>query len=118
MTAGLAERAAKQPERGEQVRYDGKRWERMVKITLTPDIERALLEQARKRGTTVERLALESLHEQFVAETGGVAASATLADFLGGHLGVLHSSGEGPDTKTDGGTFAGALLEKRRLGRL
>ncbi len=35
-------------------------------ITLTSEIENALMEQARKQGTMPERLALDSLHERFV----------------------------------------------------
>ena len=64
-------------------------------IVLTPDIERRLAEQARRLGTTPEQLALASLRERFgptavhdvPAETPG-----TLADFLQGHIGILHSS--------------------------
>ena len=34
-------------------------------ITLTPDIEHALVDKAKKQGTTPEQLALESLRERF-----------------------------------------------------
>ena len=35
-------------------------------ITLTPDLEKAIAEQARQQGTTVESLALQALREQFL----------------------------------------------------
>ena len=63
-------------------------------IALTPDIERALTEAASKRWTTPELLALEVLRERFVprpAQEREAAHGATLADFLRGSIGVLHS---------------------------
>jgi|FLYL01.1.fsa_nt_gi hypothetical protein len=93
-----------------------------MKITLTPEIERALLERARRQGTTVERLALDSLREQFVTSSPSTSTTDTLADFLKDHLGVLHSSESTPDgarwSEADGSAFAKGLLEKRRQGRL
>ena len=38
-------------------------------ITLTPEIENALVEQARNRGTTPERLVLDALREKLVPVT-------------------------------------------------
>ena len=56
-----------------------------MKITLTPDIEKALSEQASRRGMTPEGLALNILREQFVY-SGPTEMPAskeeTLADFL------------------------------------
>lgn len=63
-------------------------------IHLTPDIEEALAEEARKLGTTPEQLALDSLRERFVpsdADTAPTEEKDTLADFLRGHIGVLDS---------------------------
>ena len=60
-----------------------------MKITLTPDIEKALSEQASRRGMTPESLALDTLRERFV-NSGITEAPAgegeTLADFLADHL--------------------------------
>ena len=39
-------------------------------ITLTPDIEQALADQAHKLGTTPEQLALDSLRERFAPGVG------------------------------------------------
>src|SRR2546425_9511715 len=70
-----------------------------MEITLPPDIEQILAEEARQRGTTAELLALESLRQRFVPQSGQGAPAdghGTLADFLSAHIGVLHSSEEIP----------------------
>ncbi len=64
-------------------------------IVLTPDIERRLAEQARKLETTPEQLTLAGLRERFgPAATHDIPGETpgTLADFLQGHIGILHSS--------------------------
>ena len=38
-----------------------------MKITLTPDMERTLIEQARKLGITPERLVVDSLKERLAS---------------------------------------------------
>ncbi len=94
-------------------------------IALTPDIESALAEEARRQGTTPEQLALDYLRERFVpgATTQSTATTlGTLADFLAGHIGVLASeervSGGGRMSEDAGKRFAAGLVEKRRQGRL
>lgn len=93
-----------------------------MNIPLTPDIERALAEQARRLGTTPERLVIDSLREQFVTtaahtptETGG-----TLADLLQEHIGVLRSSDHVPGgarmSESSGQKFAAGLAEQHRRG--
>ncbi len=96
-----------------------------MEITLTPDIEQALLVQAKQRGTTPEELALETLRQQFVLLTQSetpVETAATLADFLGGFIGVLHSEeyvhGGARMSKATSKTFGEALLRKREQGHL
>ena len=98
--------------------------ERMT-ITLTPDIEHALVDQARKQRTTPEQLALESLRERFVApvEEGAPTDGAeTLADYLADHIGVIHSSEHVPGgarmSEDTGKKFAEGMVEKRRRGKL
>ena len=93
-------------------------------ITLSSDIQRALDEEARKRGVTPEQLALESLRERFVAAKTSAGPSQepeTLAQFLAGHLGVLHSSEHVPGgarmSLASGRKFAmGLLSQQRRQG--
>ena len=92
-------------------------------ITLTPDIEEALAEQARKLGTTPEQLALDSLRHHFVpaADAGRTEGEGTLADFLRGHIGVLHSSEHVPGgarmAEDTGKKFRAVLVRERQKGR-
>lgn len=70
-----------------------------MEITLTPDIEKALAEQARRQGATPEMLALDVFRERFVSSGApemGMNEEATLADFLAGHIGVIASSEKVP----------------------
>ena len=85
-------------------------------ITLTSDIEQALAAEACKLGLTPEQLALDSLRERFLSpesEMSPVGEQATLADFLRGHLGVLHSSEHVPGgarlSEDSGRKFAAGL---------
>jgi hypothetical protein len=96
-----------------------------MEVHLTPDIERALLEEARRQGTTPEELALEGLRRQFVhpePSEDSVTASGTLADFLATFIGVLHSSEYVPGgvrlSESTSEAFTKALIEKRRQGHL
>ena len=90
-----------------------------MNITLTPDMERALTEQARKLGTTPEQLIIDSLREQLATTTDTPAdADGSLADLLQDHIGVLHSSehvrGGARMSEGTGRTFAAGLAEQRR----
>jgi hypothetical protein len=93
-------------------------------IQLTPDIEEALAEEARNLGTTPEQLALDSLRERFVgreAPPSPAREPETLADFLCGHLGVLHSSehvsGGARMSEASGKKFTAGLLAQRQQQR-
>jgi hypothetical protein len=90
-------------------------------LALTPDIEQALVEQAHKLGTTPEQLAMDSLRERFVSSEPPEAPAEgqpTLAAFLSGHLGVLHSSEYTPGgarmSEKSGRKFAAGLLAQHR----
>jgi hypothetical protein len=94
-------------------------------ITLPPEIERVLVEQARKQGTTPELLALDSLRERFMPSPlpeGTTGDEGTLADFLGAHIGILHSSEHIPGgarmSEDSGKKFAAGMVKKRQRGRL
>jgi hypothetical protein len=93
-------------------------------IKLTPDIERALAEAALNLGKTPEQLALDSLRERFVgreAPPSPAREPETLADFLCGHLGVLHSSEHVPGgarmSEASGKKFTAGLLAQRQQQR-
>ena len=89
-------------------------------ITLPPDIEQVLVEHARKQGTTPELLALDSLRERFIPSSSSDSSAeseGTLADFLGKHIGVLHSSKHipgGAHMSEDTGKKFAAGIKKRQ----
>ncbi len=89
-------------------------------IPLTPDIECALAEQARRLGTTPERLVIDSLREQFVTTMTPTHTETddTLADFLHEHIGVLHSGDYIPGgarmSEDTGQRFVAELMEQHR----
>jgi hypothetical protein len=94
-----------------------------LKLQLTPDLETALAEQARRKGTTLELLALESLRDRFVIpEPTATVPDQTLADFLSDHLGVLASSEQVPGgarmSEATGRKFAAGLVRKRQQNKL
>jgi hypothetical protein len=95
-----------------------------MEIVVPPEIEQVLVEEARKRGTTPELLALDSLRERFIPLPAEEMPDGytTLADFLKRHIGVLHSSERVPGgarlSEATGRQFSAGLLEKRRQGRL
>ena len=92
-------------------------------ITLTPDIEQAVAAEARKLGLTPEQLALDSLRERFLPpeSVSPAGEQATLADFLRGHLGVLHSSEHVPGgarlSEDSGRKFTAGLIAQRQQKR-
>jgi hypothetical protein len=93
-------------------------------ITLTPDIEQALTAEAHKQGRTPEQVALDSLRERFLSPESPPSPAeqpATLADFLQGHLGVLHSSEHVPGgarlSEESGQKFAAGLAAQRQQHR-
>ncbi len=96
-----------------------------MEITLTPEIEAALAEQARQQGVSPEELALESLRRQFVVPgqtTHEPTLQGTLAEFLAGSVGVLRSSEHMPGgarmSEAKSRAFTEGLLKKRNQGRL
>jgi hypothetical protein len=93
-----------------------------VQLTLTPEIENALEEQARQQGTTPEHLALEALREKFVTPITKQSIEGTLADFLADFAGVLdsneHVSGGAQMSEESGKKYAQGMVEKRAKGHL
>jgi hypothetical protein len=95
-----------------------------MNITLTPELERALIEEARRLGTTPEKLAIESLQERFGVpppEEAVEAPDQTLADLLAGFIGVLDSGeivpGGARMSEDTGKKFAAILAVKRKQRR-
>lgn len=96
----------------------------MLSITLPPELEHALLEQARAQGTTPELLALDSLRERFTnaAISEPTPYHQTMADYWADFIGCLHSSDfvpGGAQMSTDSGRkFAQGMADKREQGKL
>ena len=65
-------------------------------IRLTPDIETVLEQQAKRQGTTPERLVLDTLGSVFLQPSSPkhAAGQATLFDFLSGYIGTIEGTGK------------------------
>ena len=96
-----------------------------MRIDLTPDLERLLVEEARREGTTPERLALTFLRERLLASDIDAAeawSGETMAEFLAPFIGVVDSSEHMPGgsrlSEETGRRFTEGLLKRREEGRL
>jgi hypothetical protein len=92
-------------------------------ITLTTEIEKGLLEQAQKMGTSPEALAIETLRRKFASASGEQStAQGNLIDFLGDFVGCISSDEHVPHgariSKDAGRQFVEGLIEKRSRGHL
>ena len=96
----------------------------MTTITLPPEIEKPVAQQARRQGTTTELLALDVLRRSFpaAAESSEVKPGTSLFDLLKDHIGLIHSSEHvpgGAQMATDSSKkFAEGMARKRREGNL
>jgi hypothetical protein len=94
-----------------------------MSIELTPDLESALADAARRQGTTPDLLAEAYLRERLDPrrhESSGKEPK-TLAEFLDGYVGVLgrEDDADGNNLAEDTGRrFAEALSRSRAEGRL
>jgi hypothetical protein len=88
-------------------------------IRLTPDIETALEQQAKRRGTTPEQLALEALGSMFLPPPPSESSSekATLFDLLSGYIGTVEGTGE-TLSENCGQRFSEELVAKHERGHL
>lgn len=93
-----------------------------MKISLTPDIESALAENAKSQGLTPEKVVLNVLQEWLMSwlKTNTTAdGKGTLADYLEDHIGVLSSSeyvpGSARMSEDCGKKFSSGLVKKRQL---
>ena len=91
----------------------------MTTIILPPEVEGPLAEEARKRGTTPELLAVDCLRKFFtsppIAETPD--ENETLFNFLSGYIGTVSGTTE-TLSEDCGQRFAQGLVEKQQRGRL
>jgi hypothetical protein len=91
----------------------------MTTITLPPEVEVPLAEEARRRGITPELLAVESLRQLFAPPpaTGAPGGEKTLFDFLAGYIGTVNGTTEAL-SENCGQRFAEGLAEKQQRGHL
>jgi hypothetical protein len=85
----------------------------MTSITLPPDLEGRLTEEASRRGTTAELLALEGLRRLFPPNAAPAGSSGTLFDFLAGYVGTVTGTVE-PLSEDCGRRFAEGLAQARQ----
>ena len=91
----------------------------MTTITLPPEVEGPLTEEARRKGTTPELLAVDCLRKLFTPSptTGPPAEEETLFDFLAGYAGTVSGTTE-PLSENCGQRFAQGLVEKQQRGHV
>lgn len=91
----------------------------MTTITLPPEIEGPLMEEARKKGITPELLAVDCLRKLFapLPEGGKPIAGDTLFDFLSSYVGTVNGTTEAL-SENCGQRFAQELVEKQRRGHV
>src|SRR4051794_15238981 len=86
----------------------------MTVITLPPEIEEPLQEEARRRGTSPEMLALDALRVRFaspITPSSNQPPEASLTDFLTGYAGTIAGSPE-PLSEHCGERFGQGLEER------
>jgi hypothetical protein len=96
----------------------------MVTITLPPDLEQVVTEQAKKQGTTPEIFLLGELRERFLQEapdTGTeIREGETMADFFAGYAGTVNSREIVPEgvhlSANTGRKFKELMLQKYKSG--
>jgi hypothetical protein len=83
----------------------------MITITLPPEVEEPLEQEAREKGTTPELLAVDCLRNRFSRQPSSEAAdeSESLFDFLSGYVGTISGTSE-PLSERSGQRFAEILL--------
>jgi hypothetical protein len=95
----------------------------MISVTLTSELEAALVAQASQRGTTPELLAIATLQAHFVNGHGPeVPEPGSLAELLGTSIGCLDSGQFVKNgarlSETTGRKFAAGMMKKRRDNKL
>jgi hypothetical protein len=93
----------------------------MTTITLPPEIEEPLAEEARRQGTTTELLALDKLRRMFASpqleqEKESQIEAGTLFDFLQGYVGTIEGTTE-PLSEETGRHFAEGMAQKHQTAK-
>ena len=86
----------------------------MTTINLPPEIDGPLADEARRRGTTPELLAIESLRRLFACSPPPDETD-TLLDYLGDYVASVEGSSEIP-ARESGKIFEEAMVDKHRRG--
>jgi hypothetical protein len=91
----------------------------MTTITLPPEVEGPLMEEARRKGTTPELLAIDCLRKLFTPSPKSTtpAEGETLFAFLADYAGTVSGTTE-PLSETCGQRFAQGLIEKQQRGHV
>jgi hypothetical protein len=91
----------------------------MTIITLSPEVEGPLAEEARRKVTPPGLLAVDYLRMVFTpaSEQATLAEGETLFDFLAGYAGTISGSAESL-SEDCGQRFARGLIEKQRRGHM
>ncbi len=84
----------------------------MLTITVPPELAIPLAEEAGRRGTTPELLALEGVRSVLPEKRSPPPAAASLLDFLAGYVGTVAGSSE-PFSQDCGKKFADGLAANR-----
>lgn len=96
----------------------------MATITLPPELERAMSEQAERQGTTLELLALDKLNALFLPSppVADTIEGETMADFLKDFIGCIDSReivpGGANMSEYTGRKFGEILRKKHQEGKL
>ncbi|MCW3051582.1 MAG: hypothetical protein JWN14_752 [Chthonomonadales bacterium] len=96
----------------------------MATITLTPELEKAMTEQARLQGTTLEMLAIDKLNAYFLPSlpAENTSEGETMADFLKDFIGCIDSREVVPGganiSEYSGRKLGEILIKKHRVGNL
>jgi hypothetical protein len=90
----------------------------MTTITLPPEVERLVVLEARRQGSTPELVAINALRRLFVPHSQSVQGPSprTLADLLSSDIRIVDGSAE-PFSENCGEWFAEGLQEKQGRGK-